>query len=206
MIGKTKTPSGSLWQVSKSRRKWITSASIAVAGVAAAFALLWSSGNESQTLKGLRVDRQKIEGAGSGVAAPSTNVVPDFYDRKYSPAQRAKFHVTASQPIAIYVLATGVQVRTDSGWKPFSEEPRNEIWRLKPGLAREMFVERPQRETEQTWRAYVRYGTEMKGAPLWKVQLREAWKIRGFSNWTGKPWGGGHFAGRNEFFTEEVRE
>jgi len=114
--------------------------------------------------------------------------------------------VTSSQPIAIFVFATGVQIRTASGWQPFSEEPRNEIWRLKPGIPREMFVERPQRETEEIWRAYVRYGTEMQGLPLWQAQLREAWKIRSFANWTGKAWGGGRFNGGNEFLSEEFAE
>ena len=69
-----------------------------------------------------------------------------------------------------------------------------------------MFVERPQKETERFWRAYVRYGTEMKGPPSWKARLREAWKIRSFSNWTGKVRGGGRFSGQNECFSEEFSE
>jgi hypothetical protein len=189
-----------------SRRTRLTRVSIAVIGGAVVVVLLWSSRGERQNPNGLRVDRRKIEGDGSGVASPSNNAMPDFYRLKYGLEQRAEFHVSSSQPMAMFVEATGVQVRTDSGWKPFSEEPRNEIWRLKPGVARELFVERPPRETRQTWRAYVRYGTEMNGPSLWRVQLREARKIRSFSNWTGKPWGGGHFSGENELFTEEVGE
>jgi hypothetical protein len=177
---------------------------VAVVGVIAS---LWSSGARSQSPNPLRIDRLKSGDAGSEAAAPATNVISDFYDRKYSPAQRAKFHVTASQPMAIGVLATGVQVRTDSGWEPFSEEPRNETWRLKPGLAREMFIERPQRATGLPWRAYVRYGTEMKGPQLWKWQLRGAWQIRSFSNRAGQAWGGGRFKNDgNELFTEEFPE
>ena len=188
------------------RRTRTTNGTIAVLGIAVAIALLWSSSEQSQTPKTLRIDRQKSVNTGSGVAALATNVVADFYRLKYSPAQSAEFHVTSSQPVAIFVLATGVQIRTDPGWKAFSEEPRNEIWRLKPGIAREMFVERPQKGPEQIWRAYVRYGTEMQGPPLWKAQLREAWKIRSFANWTGKAWGGGRFTGANELFSEEFAE
>src|SRR5262245_48812129 len=64
---------------------------------------------------------------------PPTNVIPDFFQLKYPPAQRAEFLVSSSMPVAIFVLATGVQLRTDSGWRLYSEEPRNDIWRLKPG-------------------------------------------------------------------------
>jgi len=84
-----------------------------------------------------------------------------------------------------------------------SEEYRGEIWRLKSGVAREVCVERPQ---ACIWRAYVRYGTEMKGASLMKAQLREAWKIRSFSNWTGKAWGGGRWSGAYELFSDEFTE
>lgn len=162
------------------------------------------SDEQSQTPKTLRIDRQKSGNTGSGVAALATNVVADFYRLKYSPS--AEFRVTSSQPIAIFVLATGVQIRTDSGWQVFSEEPRNDIWRLNAGIAREMFVERPPKETQQVWRAYVRYSSEMEGTPLLKAQLQEAWKIRSFTNWTGQAWGGGRFAGRNELFSEEFSE
>jgi hypothetical protein len=184
------------------RRMLIASGSAAAMGIAVATAWLWSSGAESRTAWALRIDRQKIGSADDAVSVPSPNVIPDLLRPKYSPAHRAEFRVTSSQPVAIFVLATGVQIRTDSGWQPFSEEPRNEIWRLKPGIAREVSVERPLAETGQEWRAYVRYGTEMRGPPLLKVQLREAWAIRSFANWTGKAWGGGRFSGQNELFSE----
>jgi hypothetical protein len=100
-------------------------------------------------------------------------------------------------------LATGVQFRTPSGWKSEAEEYRGEIWRLKAGIPREVCVERSRSET---WRAYVRYGTEMKGPSLLRAQLREAWILRSFSNWTGKPWGGGRWSGSYEVFSEEVTE
>ena len=53
---------------------------------------------------------------------------------------------------------------------------------------------------------YLRYGTEMKGVPLIKAQLREAWLNRSLSNWTGKAWGGGRWSGANELFSDEFTE
>jgi len=41
---------------------------------------------------------------------------------------------------------------------------------------------------------------------LLKAQLREAWKIKSFSNWTGKAWGGGRYSGSYELFSEVVQE
>ncbi len=189
-----------------SRRTLIVAGSVAVIGIAVATSFIWSSDGGSLTAKALRIDRQELGGAGDGVSVPSTKVVADFFRLKYSQAQRSEFHVTSSQSIAIFVRATGVQIRTASGWQPFSEEQRNEIWRLKPGIARELFVERPEKEAEETWRVYVHYGVEMHGPPLWKAQLREAWRIRSITNWTGKAWGGGRFSGRNEFLSDEFAE
>jgi len=85
----------------------------------------------------------------------------------------------------------------------FSEEYRGEIWRLKSGVAREVCVERPE---AAMWRAYLRYGTEMKGAPLIKAQLREAWLKRSLSNWTGKAWSGGRWSGAHELFSDQFTE
>src|ERR1043165_253041 len=96
----------------QSHRTWIASGFVVVVGTAVATALLWPSGDGSRTAKALRIDRQKIGGAGNGVSVPSTNGIADFYRLKYSPAQRAEFQVTSRQPIAIFVLATGVQIRT----------------------------------------------------------------------------------------------
>lgn len=132
-----------------SRRTLIVAGSVAVIGIAVATSFFWSSGGGSLTAKELHFDRQKLGGAADGVSVPSTNVVADFFRSRYSAAQRAEFHVTSSQSIAIFVRATGVQIRTASGWQPFSEEQRNEIWRLKPGIARELFVERPEKEAER---------------------------------------------------------
>jgi len=118
-----------------SRRTLIVAGSVAVIGIAVATSFIWSSDGGSLTAKALRIDRQELEGAGDGVSVPFTNVVADFFRLKYSDAQRAELNVTSSQAIAIFVRATGVQIRTASGWQPFSEEQRNEIWRLKPGIA-----------------------------------------------------------------------
>src|SRR6185369_4144015 len=171
-----------------SHRRWIAGGFAAI-GVAVATALLWPSGEESRTDKATFIARQIIPGsAGNGVADPSTNVVADFFRQKYSPEQRAEFQVSSSQPVAIFVRETGVRVHTDAGWQPFSQEPRNEIWRLRPGIKREMFLERPSRETGQAWRAYILYGAEIQGPKLWKWQILGVWKTHSFSNWTGQAW------------------
>ncbi len=110
-----------------SRRTLIVAGSVAVIGIAVATSFFWSSGGGSLTAKELHFDRQKLGGAADGVSVPSTNVVADFFRSRYSAAQRAEFHVTSSQSIAIFVRATGVQIRTASGWQPFSRrtEKRN---------------------------------------------------------------------------------
>ena len=104
--------------------------------------------------------------------------LPMTFDGKYSPTRRIEFHVAATHDTSLFVLATGVQVHAPSGWQILSEEHRGEIWRLKSGYLREVCIERPQGET---WRAYLRYGTEMKGVSLVRAQLKEAWSLRSFS-------------------------
>jgi hypothetical protein len=133
----------------------------------------------------------------------TTNVVLDDIRQKYPPTHRAEFHVQTSQNTSVFVLATGVQTYTPTGWHTVSEEYRGEIWRLNPGVAREVCVDRPEADA---WRAYVRYGTEMKGISLLSAQLKEAWKIRSFSNWTGKAWGGGRWSGTYELVSDEIKE
>jgi len=138
-----------------------------------------------------------------GTASKRENVVPDTLSRKFDPLQRADFRLVTREDAAISMRASGVQVDTPSGWKTTAEEYRSEVWRLKSGIPREVCVERP---LATRWRAYVRYGTEMKGAALLKAQLREAWKIKSFSNWAGKAWGGGRYSGSYELFSEVVQE
>lgn len=189
-----------------SRYPWATIAAAATTGLTLAAAFLFSSDDRSPTGSALRIDRQQLGNPGTSDVAVSTNVLPDFFRQKHSPAQRAEFRVTCSEPIAVAVWATGVQVHTEAGWVAFSEEPRNETWRLTPGMARELFVERPPPGSRQMWRVCVRYGTEMSGPPLLKAQLWEAWKIRSFSNWTGKAWGGGRFSGSYDLISKDFSE
>ncbi len=174
-----------------------TISSVVVIGIAVATAFLWSR-SQSQTLNGLRID---LVDETRGL--PQANVVPDNYPRSWFSPHTAKFHMSSTQAAPIFVLSTGVQIRTDSGWKPFSEQPRNEIWRFKPGCPQEFFVDSPQQEK---WRAYVRFGKEMRGPQLWYWQSRGVWQDRSFTNWTGRAWGGGRFAGENKLCSEVFSE
>jgi hypothetical protein len=176
---------------------------VMVVGVAVTVTWLSLGEKESSTAIPLTLSRQRVGAVDLAVSASPTHVIPDFFQLKYPPAQRAQFHLSSSKPATIFVRATGVQIRTDSGWRSYSEEPRNEIWRLKPGTVQNMCVEIPEKESDGIWRAYIRYGTEMHGPPLLKAQVREAWMIRSFTNWTGKAWGGGRFSGQNVLLSEE---
>jgi hypothetical protein len=62
---------------------------------------------------------------------PATTIHPDCYKEKYTPAHRAEFHVSSTSPVAIFVLATGVQVRTSAGWLPSAKESPLDDWTLK---------------------------------------------------------------------------
>jgi hypothetical protein len=186
-----------------SRRSWIVSGSVALMGLAIGVPWRLLSRDRSQAGPPLRIDRARISDGSRGVGAPRPTVVPDDLRQKYSPTRRVELHVACSKGTSIFLLATGVQVPTPSGWQMVSEEYRGEIWRLKPGVAREVCVERPE---AGRWRAYIRYGTEMKGLPLITAQLREAWLSRSLSNWTGKAWGGGRWSGTYELFSDEIIE
>ena len=186
-----------------SRRIWIVSGSVALVGLAIGISFLLLSRDRSQVQQPLRIDRATMHDAGLGGAAPRPNVVPDDLRQKYSPTRRVEFHVACSKDTSIFLLASGVQILTPTGWQMLSEEYRGEIWRLKSGVAREVCVERPE---AAMWRAYLRYGTEMKGVPLIKAQLREAWLNRSLSNWTGKAWDGGRWSGAHELFSDEITE
>ncbi len=186
-----------------SRRIWIVSGSVALVGLAIGVSFVLLSRDGSQVPQPFRIDRARMHDAGLGGAAPRPNVVPDDLRQKYSPTRRVEFHVACSHDTSIFLLASGVQILTPTGWQMLSEEYRGEIWRLKSGVAREVCVERPE---AAMWRAYLRYGTEMKGVPLIKAQMREAWLNRSLSNWTGKAWGGGRWSGANELFSDEFTE
>ena len=151
----------------------------------------------------LTISRQAQGQAAPAGSLSATNLLPDFFQQKYPPEERAQFHVSSQKPAAVFVLATGVQVRTEAGWQPYSEEPRNEIWRLRPGTAKDLYVQVPEKAKEETCRVYIRYAGQMHGARLFQTQAREAWQIRSLTNWTGQAWGGGRFSGRYECFSEE---
>src|SRR5262249_16135166 len=151
----------------------------------------------------LRFDPARTLDRGLGVDAGRSNIVYDDLRQKYDPTHRVQFHVTCTQDTSIFVLETGVLVHTPSGWQTFFKDYRGEIWGLKAGMAREVCVERPQAEM---WRAYIRYGMEMRGTSLLKAQLREAWLTRSFSNWTGKGWGGGRWSGTHELSSDPITE
>ena len=169
------------------------------------YAGTWLRQSKQQRTAGplLRIRPELLAGGDLPGSALLTNIVLDDLRQKYVPARRVAFLVNSVRDTSVFVLATGVQVHTPAGWHSIYEENRGEIWRLKSGIPREVCVERPEGEA---WRAYVRYGTEMKGASLLSVQLREAWNDRSFSNWTGKAWGGGRWSGACETFSEEFTE
>jgi hypothetical protein len=185
------------------RRNLFRSGSFAVAGLALGVLFLWLSAGQPKAPQVLRFDRARTFRRGLGVDAARSNIVDDDLRQKYDPKSRVQFHVTCTQDTSIFVLETGVQVHSLSGWQTFLEDYRGEIWRLKSGMPREVCVERPQ---AGMWRAYIRYGTQMRGTSLLKAQLREAWLTRSFSNWTGKAWGGGRWSGTHELFSDPVTE
>jgi hypothetical protein len=139
------------------------------------------------------------------LTSPSTNttskVIPDDLLLKYNTANRLDSYVSATEPVAIFVHSTGVQVPIRNGWKLISEEQRNEIWRLKPGVIHQLCVERPQAEG---WRVVVKYGKEMHGLKLFRANLHQAWITRSFANWNGKTWGGGKFDGTYELVSDQI--
>ena len=141
--------------------------------------------------------------AGSQASPNVGNVVPDAMKRKFDSRRRVDFGVSSTQDVSVFIEATGIQVWTPSGWKIENEEQRGTIWRMKAGTSMEVCVERPE---SGSWRAFVRCASEMKGWPRLKAQLREAWILRSFSNWSGKAWGGGRFGGSFEIRSEEFEE
>lgn len=185
------------------RQRWMTAAFVAAMVVGLGVALPGLQGGGSGAQPTLRMEpgvRPGARDSSDGVAGDG-GVVPDNLRRKFDPRTRTGFRVTSPRDASIFVLATGVKVLRPTGWKVLAEEQRGEIWRLKSGVPREVCVEQP---PDETWKAYVRYGTEIEGLPLLRSQLREAWTIRSLSNWTGKAWGGGRFRGEHELASEET--
>jgi hypothetical protein len=193
--------------IANSRRRRILLTTLAAIIWGAGLGVAWLLGGKPPPQQALALIREGPADAPLGLrpgsATERSKVVPDDLRDKYDPRRRVAFQVTSTQDTSIFVWATGVQARTPSGWKSEAEEYRGEIWRLKAGVPREVCVESP---PSYAWRAYVRYGTGMKGPALLRAQLREAWIIRSFTNWTGKAWGGGRWSGSYELWSEEVRE
>jgi hypothetical protein len=185
------------------RGRLIVGGWVAFVGLVVGMQLLRLSKDPSPSPQLLRLDRGRMADKDRADAVQPTDLVLDDIRQKFAPTRRVEFQVDTSRDTSVFVLATGVQIRTPSGWQTVSKEYRGEIWRLKSGVAREVCVERPEADV---WRAYVRYGAEMKGASLLGAQLKEAWKIRSFSNWTGKAWGGGRWSGSYELFSDEIAE
>jgi len=187
----------------KTQPRWAMVGSVAVVGLLVVTVLFCMSTDQPKPPQLLRINHRRISDVPLPSTVQRTNIVLDDLRQKYSPERREEFYVGSIQDTAIFILATGVQVRTPAGWQTAYEEYRGEIWRLKSGVAREVCVERPE---SGVWRVYVRYGTEMRGPSLVKAQLKDAWISRSFSNWTGKAWGGGRWSGSNELFSDEVTE
>ena len=175
---------------------------MALTGLAIGVLFLRLSAGQSKAPP-LQLARARASEGGPGADAARSNIVYDDLRQKYDPTHRAQFHVSCTQDTSIFVLETGVQVHTASGWQTLFDDYRGEIWRLKAGMAREVCVERPPAEL---WRAYIRYGTQMRGTSLLKAQLREAWLTRSFSNWKGRAWGGGRWSGTYELFSDPITE
>ena len=189
-----------------SRRRWGVCLSLVGAALTLGWVAWWLANVPPRPLVALQFHRARAtnhSATASGNAVTNHGPVPDGLRMKYAPARRAEFHLVSAEDTSIFVLATGVQELTSSGWRTESEDTRNEIWRLKAGRPVEVCVERP---GSGTWRAFVRYGFEMRGTTLLKAQVREAWILRSVSNWNGRAWGGGHFEGRVDLFSAEVAE
>src|SRR5678816_966811 len=156
-----------------SRRIRSASKLICLVGLGIVLGVLCLPGSGTQTAQILTMNRADQSAAYSttaqGPTTAASTVVLDALRLSFDPRKRVEFLVTGTRNTSIFVLATGVQVRTPSGWKTEAEQSRGEIWRLKAGVSREVCVDRP---TSETWRAYVRYGTEMKGLSLLRAQLR----------------------------------
>lgn len=185
-------------------KKWSTALWFLSLGAVLLLAWVWRVAPSREPSLELRLANPMNEQVGDKPIPPGgKGVVSDVLRRKYDSRVRVDLRVCSERSASIFVLATGVQVRTETGWRTEAEDQRGEIWRLKDGECREVCVERP---GEGNWRAYVRYGTEMRGLRLLMAQIREAWILRSFANWTGAAWGGGRWSGCHEIFGPEIAE
>jgi hypothetical protein len=112
------------------------------------------------------------------------------------------FQLSCPEACSLFLTTATVEVPQSHGWRPAATYGRNEIVRLKPNIPHEICVDPPRSDD---WRVSIAYGTEMHGLRFLQAQLREAWIIKSFSNWTGRAWGGGRFSGNWTSASEEVR-
>ncbi len=112
------------------------------------------------------------------------------------------FQLSSPEPCSIFLVSATVEAPEADGWKAAATFARNEIVRLKPNVPQEICVEP---SASDPWRLSISYGTEMHGPRLFRLQLREAWILKSFSNWTGRAWGGGRFSGNWTLTSEEVQ-
>ncbi len=125
----------------------------------------------------------------------------DPYNRHPYAPNMVAFNLITSNDCSIAVWETGTQWQTENGWETVHEEHRFETWQLTNGIPLQFTVEPP---NDGPWRVFIHYGTEMKGLPLLRAQLREAWKLRSFTNWNGNPWVGGRWTGSTRIFSGVV--
>jgi len=128
-------------------------------------------------------------------------MVADVYEMKYGPDQQGLFSITSEEPVAWFVQSTGVQVYRGNAWIDYSEEPRNEIWRLDRQTVQQLYVEKPPDFHEEIWRVVIKYAPELHGFPLWEARMQEAWRTRSLTHWTERAWGGGRFGGNERVIT-----
>lgn len=119
-----------------------------------------------------------------------------------NPFGPAAFRLLATKDCSIFVRRIHVQVQINSGWTNVYAGYVGEARRLRAGSHAEVYAEWPE---GKTWRAGIDFGTELKGLSLLRAQIREAWLIHSFSNWTGKPWGGGRWGGDYKLFSDEIK-
>ncbi len=187
-----------------SRRRWLRRGALASTFLVVAVVLLLSSVRPPEAVQTLHFDFVPTSGWNKGTNAAGPQLVQDNFRPKYSnPGSGARFHVTCDHDTSILVWESGVQVRTGANWETQMQDYRGEIWHLKAGVAREVCLERPY---SSDWRAYLRYSSEIKGLALLKVQLREAWRFKSFTNWNGKSWGGGRYYGTFKLLSDPVEE
>src|SRR5262245_41068714 len=126
-----------------SRRTRFILAALAMIFLGISLGLIWLARPEPQLQPTLVLTRQPQAAAPNSshaVAVEPMDIITDDLRAKFDPQRTVAFHVTSTHDTSIFVVATGTQILTDSGWQTETEEHRGEIWRLKAGVAREVCV------------------------------------------------------------------